>query len=240
MAKLRIALAGLGRMGRAVFDEAMASTDFEIVAGVDSNNPGLAGLAYFQPQDLEQALAGCDLVIDFSSPEFAVQVAETAARLGKNFLIGTTAIPAEGMQRIEQAARDGNVSGMVAANFSVGVAAFFVVAQQAARLLASYDAEIVEAHHGAKRDAPSGTALRLAAAVRAQRPQGGGPKLHSIRAGQIVGEHSILFAGNNEVIEIRHSAISRQCFAAGCLACARWLAGRKDGRLHSVQDAIGT
>ena len=156
------------------------------------------------------------------------------------------------MDRFASEVSSNMVSAIVASNFSMGINAFWKACSIVARMLPDYDIEGVEAHHASKVDSPSGTAeetvriLREATGiddvtygrqgsdVRRGREIG----VHSIRAGDIVGDHTVIFAGDMERIELKHGAISREAFALGCVKAIRWIAGRKDGRLHSMEEVL--
>ncbi|MBR1451913.1 MAG: 4-hydroxy-tetrahydrodipicolinate reductase, partial [Candidatus Methanomethylophilaceae archaeon] len=144
-------------------------------------------------------------------------------------------------------------SGLISSNFAIGVNVFWKMCEMMAKYLPEYDIEVIEAHHNQKKDAPSGTAME---AVRRLSQASGiddivygregvtGPRkkeicVHSIRAGDIIGDHTVIFARNNERIELTHKAISREVFAEGCIESIRWLAGRKDGKIHDMNEVLG-
>jgi 4-hydroxy-tetrahydrodipicolinate reductase len=238
MKKLRIALVGAaGRMGTAI--RAIADGEsVEIVAQFSSGD--------------EINAAGADVVVDFSSASAAGEVCAAAIKTNVPLVIGTTGHSAIEQHFIEEAAS--NVPVVLASNFSVGVNALFSLAERAAGILgSSFDVEIVEAHHRMKRDAPSGTAKTLAEILqRALKLSdarhgregmiGERPKselgIHSIRGGDIIGEHTVIFAGNGERLELTHRASSRETFARGALRAARWSIG-KPPRLYSMRDVLG-
>jgi 4-hydroxy-tetrahydrodipicolinate reductase len=198
---------------------------------------------------------GIAVMIDFSLPAGLRQrLPECLAR--KTALVsGTTGLTADDTAALQAAAK--HIPILHAANFSLGIAVLSRLAADAARLLDGYDIEITETHHRNKRDAPSGTANRLLRAVcdatardmkrdtrhgrhgddalRTPREIG----MHAIRGGDVVGDHTVLFAGEGERIELTHKASSRECFAAGALRAAKWLAGRPPG-LYSIEDVLFT
>lgn len=185
---------------------------------------------------LENQGFSADVVIDFSSDEGASAALSVARRAGAALLVGTTALRPQTLEALRSAAADRAV--LVAPNTSLGVAVLASLVAQAARALAGYDASIVEAHHGGKKDAPSGTAKRLAEAAR----QSGSPlrddQVLSIRGGDVVGEHTVRFAGPGEYVELTHRATSRDVFVRGALRAARWLHARKPG-WWTMEDVLG-
>jgi 4-hydroxy-tetrahydrodipicolinate reductase len=205
--------------------------------------------------DVEAALAGADVAVDFSLAPAIVVHAEACAAAGVGLLIGTTGLTAADLSQIERAAH--RIPIVLAPNTSVGVNLMAKLAALAAASLGDdYDIEISEAHHRMKRDAPSGTALALGEAVARARGvapgeagvmvrQGTtGPRVPGsigfsvVRAGDIVGEHTVLFAADGERLEITHRATDRKGFARGALRAAAWLVGRPAG-LYRMSDVLG-
>jgi 4-hydroxy-tetrahydrodipicolinate reductase len=177
------------------------------------------------------------VVIDFSSDAGAREAAELAMRTGAALLVGTTALAPDTVNALRAASA--KIPVLVAANTSAGVAVAAALTRTAASILGPvYDCSIVEAHHNAKKDAPSGTALRLADAAR-----DGGARLNdtnivSIRGGDVIGEHTVRFAAAGEYLEITHRATSRDLFARGALQAAAWLARQKPG-WWTMNDVLG-
>lgn len=184
----------------------------------------------------ETPISATDVVIDFSSPQGASRGLGLALRLHAALLVGTTGLDAATLTALRDASR--TIPVMVTPNTSPGVATVGELVMRAARALgAGYQCSIVESHHIHKKDAPSGTAKRLAARCRE-----GGADLHddhvlSIRAGDIVGEHIVRFAGPGETIEITHRATTRDLFAHGALRAAAWLAGRPPG-WYTIEETL--
>ncbi len=228
-------------MGRAV-EAAVEAGGASIAARVDLGD------------DLAAALAGADVAIDFSSHTATGPLLEAAVAAGKAVVIGTTGHPATERARLRGlAARTRTVW---AGNFSVGVNLLFHLVARAARTLPEdYDAEIVEMHHRFKKDAPSGTAARLAEIVLEERRLG--PEslvhgregitgertsrevgMHALRGGDVVGDHTVIFAALGERLELAHKASDRAIFARGAVHAARWLLGRPPG-LYDMQDVLG-
>jgi 4-hydroxy-tetrahydrodipicolinate reductase len=240
-----------GRMGRAVLDAALGRDDVRITAAVD--RPDAAGLGAQVAEgvsvtaDLEAGLAACDVYVDFTTPGATRGVAAAAARHRRAAVIGTTGLGPADEAAVAALARVAPV--VVAANFSLGVNLVLGLVRQAARALGpAWDAEIVETHHRAKRDAPSGTALLIAQAIAAghgsdydqvkrhTRDGDVGPRprgeigVASVRGGDVVGEHTAYFFGAAERLEISHRATSRAIFATGALRAATWVSGQPPGR----------
>jgi 4-hydroxy-tetrahydrodipicolinate reductase len=246
----RVAVVGaLGRMGERVRAALADESGLELAAALEApDHPGLGtrvGEAVEVTSDPKQALSGCDVAIDFSVPESALRAARAAADAGCAFVSGTTGLSPD--ERAELDACAERVPVLLAANFSLAVNLLAWLTREAAgRLGPGYDAEIAELHHAAKRDAPSGTALRLAAAIAAGRGGSEGEGLVLSRAGDtgarvpgsIAGEHTVLFAGRGERLELVHRAATRDHFAAGAVRAALWLAGRPPGH-YRVEQALG-
>lgn len=232
-----------GRMGRAVSAVLDAREDVVVAARFDRGETPDVSL--------------CDVIIDFSTAEASVELARTcAARGGPALVIGSTGLSPEQEGEILKASE--KIAIVRSGNFSLGVNILIGLVQHAAQRLdaADWDIEIAEAHHRRKVDAPSGTALMLGEAAAEGRgedlpdlraaPWDGitGPRpegkigFSSVRAGGIVGEHTVMFASDDEVLTLSHSAIDRSLFAKGAVAAAAWVRSRKPG-LYDMQDVLG-
>lgn len=261
----RVVVCGIGgRMGQTLVRLARDMDDITIVAGMDrhvASGEAARALGVERIVDLDDAgsvLGKADVLLDFSAPAATHQLVTTQADAlaDKALAIGTTGLEAATMQALDRLALRAAV--LVAANFSVGVNLLLGLVEQAARVLPAdtYDAEIVETHHARKVDAPSGTALSLAAAIArgrgmtlqdvrrdgrsgqtGVRPQGE-IGLHALRGGAVAGEHRVHFLGPRERLELVHQAEDRALFAEGALVAARWLAGRAAGR-YTMKDVLG-
>ncbi|MDA8173937.1 MAG: 4-hydroxy-tetrahydrodipicolinate reductase [Nitrospiraceae bacterium] len=200
-------------------------------------------------------LTGADVAIDFTSPASTLENLRACSAAGKAMVIGTTGFKPEELEEIKELSS--RVPCVMASNMSLGINLLSkVVAQVAAALGPDYDIEIIEAHHRHKKDAPSGTALMLAKSITSSIGKSlddvavyarkgmigerarGEIGIQTIRAGDIVGEHTVIFGGLGERIEVTHKASSRDTFARGALRAALWLAGRKPG-LYDMQDVLG-
>jgi 4-hydroxy-tetrahydrodipicolinate reductase len=259
-------LGAAGRMGQMLVRQ-IAETHGAILAAA-ADRPGsdaigkdagqLAGLGpcgILIAADPAALFEASDIVIDFTSPKATEAHAALAASLGTALVIGTTGLDAAQQAAIDRAAQ--RVAIVQAANFSVGVVLLAAVVEQVARTLdTSYDIEIVEMHHRHKVDAPSGTALALGAAAAAGRgialaeqslrgrdgitgARPGGPiGFASLRGGDVVGDHSVIFAGTGERVELTHKASSRQVFAVGAVRAALWVADKQPGR-YDMRAVLG-
>ena len=256
----RIAITGaLGRMGTLVIQEAARIEGMELVAGLDAVGAGKplpGGVLVKDSSQLEQVLKETrpDVLIDFTIAKAAVENVCTAASLGVDLVVGTTGISSEQHSQMREAI-EGNVAAVITPNFSVGVNLFWKLVADAAAALKGYDfdIEIIEAHHNQKKDAPSGTALATVEAIRRARgeadlpevvygrngimPRGKEIGVHAVRAGDIVGDHTVLLAGSGERLEIKHQAHSRAAFASGAVRAASWVAGRKPG-IYGMADVL--
>ena len=245
-------------MGAHVRDAVAADPNAELGAAIERpGHPDLGkaiapGVAL--TDSVESALAVCDVTIDFSLPPSSIALVELAAKRAHPVVIATTGFSPEQLAQIRAAATRAPL--VLAPNFSLGIQVLVELVELAARRLADYDLEVLELHHSAKVDAPSGTALRLAEAAATARGEKldeqavfarhghTGPRrrgsigLQTLRAGSSPGEHTVFIGGPGERIELTHRAQSRECFAAGALRAALWLAGRPNG-LYSMADVLG-
>lgn len=267
MTALRLGIAGAGgRMGRTLV-EALQQAGDEVVLAVALEREGsswlgadageVAGVGHLGVaiiDNVDAALECCDVLIDFTTIEASLAHLEACAGRGIGLVLGTTGFSTDALRRIEDAA--GRTAVCRSSNFSTGVNLCFKLLADAARALGdTVDIEIIEAHHRHKVDAPSGTALSMGQvvaealgrsletdAVYHRQGQTGARERHeigfsTIRGGDIVGDHTVLFAADGERIEITHKASSRMAFASGAVRAARWLAGRSTG-LYDMQDVL--
>jgi 4-hydroxy-tetrahydrodipicolinate reductase len=239
----RVLLLGAkGRMGQAIAAAAKTS-GVEMTAGLDLGD------------DLTKHIGGCDVVIDFSNPSATDTLCGACVESKRPAVIGTTGHSQTERGLIEEMAR--SVPVVFSPNYSVGVNALFWLTRKAAEMLGSdFDLEIAEMHHRLKKDAPSGTAKKLAEILCEVRKLDYGKDvrhgreglvgertakeigLHSIRGGDVVGDHTVIFAGAGERLELTHKAASRETFALGALRAARWIVGKPPG-LYSMEDVLG-
>jgi len=257
--RLRVVIAGAGgKMGQTLIDGVLADKSLQLAAVLDAKESPAAGRTLGGVKvgsDVRKAVAAGDVLIDFTRPEGTVVHLEACARLGKAIVIGTTGIPDSLRKAILQAGR--KIPIAMSPNFAVGVNAVFKLAEVAAGILGDdFDVEIVEAHHRHKVDAPSGTALKLGEIVAAtlkidlkkvsrhgrQGDTGARPSkqigFHAIRGGDIVGEHTVIFAGTGERVEVAVRSQSRMTYALGALRAAKFLRGKRAG-LYDMNDVLG-
>jgi 4-hydroxy-tetrahydrodipicolinate reductase len=237
-----------GRMGQALLAAAGDREDVLVVAAV-TRRPGYVTAEAAVGTHLDATLSDeetIDCVVDFTAPEATAEYADIAADYGVPFLTGTTGLEdheADPLGALDAAAD--SVPVLHASNFSRGVAALRAAIREAAAALPEYDVEVTETHHNGKRDAPSGTALTLVEDIEAERPDLGDRRhgradeaprdnaeigLHARRAGDVTGEHEVLFAGNRETLSLSHRAGDRGVFAEGALDAATTLADQAPGR----------
>src|SRR5215813_6024899 len=182
-------------------------------------------------------MPNCDVAVDFSQADAVAEVCRVGLKHHKPLVIGTTGQSKEQYRIIEDTAQ--SLPIVFASNFSVAVNVLFWLTRKAVQKLGSdFDAEIVETHHKMKKDAPSGTAKTLAEVLKAAKKTQTDIPIQSIREGDVVGEHTVIFNGSAEHIELTHRAESREIFARGALRAARWIVGKSPG-LYSMQDVLG-
>lgn len=212
-----------GRMGKAISSAADQETGLAIAGRAERET------------DFTALAKGCDVVIDFSTADATEMVCQVCAAQGRPLVLGTTGHTTAQKDFVRASAE--KVPIVFAANFSLGVNVLFALARKTAALLGDkFEIAIVEAHHRTKKDAPSGTGKRLAEIL--EETRGASVPIHSIRAGDIVGDHEVIFAGRGERLELTHRASSRETFAHGALQAARWVIGKPAG-LYSMEDVLG-
>ena len=263
---LKLAVAGAGgRMGRMLIKAALASPDCQLVAAFDQRGSEVQGadagtLAGMTPvgvsvdSDPIKALEAADALLDFTAPDATVAMARETGRRGKVHIIGTTGFSPSQENALQKAASGARV--VKAGNFSLGINLLCALSKAVSeRLGIDYDIEITEMHHRHKVDAPSGTALMLGEAAAAgrgidfgkyavrERSGNTGPRkvgaigMSSIRAGETIGEHAVIFGGATERLEFRHVAIDRALFAEGAVRAAVWAQGQEPG-FYSMMDVL--
>jgi 4-hydroxy-tetrahydrodipicolinate reductase len=259
-------LGAAGRMGRLLVRLVSETPGLELAGGSDRAGAadldrdlgeiaGVGGLGLPLLDDAKPLFGEADVLVDFTQPEASVRHAGLAAESGRALVIGTTGHDPRQLQAIAAATERAPI--LQAANMSLGVNLLLILVEQvAAKLDPAYDIEILEMHHRMKVDAPSGTALALGRAAAAGRGRpleelwvksrdgitgkrdSGTIGFATLRGGDVVGDHSVIFAGPGERLELTHKAQSRELFAQGALHAARWLAGKPPGR-YSIRDVLG-
>lgn len=261
--KIKIVISGcLGRMGQRIAHLALEDEDIELIAGIEREGHSELGKDLAEvigagrkniliSSNIEDVLPDLDILVEFSNPAATIEHLEAVSRFKKKMVIGTTGFKKEQTDKIEKLAQ--NIAVLISPNMSIGVNVLFKIVPQIVKLLGEdYDIEIVELHHNKKKDAPSGTAQKIAQLIKDTRRNlkfiygregliGERDKnelaLHSLRLGNIVGEHRIIFAGNDEKIELIHSAGSRDIFARGVIYAIKYLQDKKKG-LFTMEDVL--
>jgi 4-hydroxy-tetrahydrodipicolinate reductase len=225
MEPVRIALVGArGRMGQATVAAVEKSSGLTISARVNHSDA------------IESAIEACDVAIDFSTAAATVGVCQACTKYRKPLVLGTTGHDEAQKTSVADAAKE--IPIVFAANFSTGVNVLFALTRRATELLGNdFDLDVIEMHHRTKKDAPSGTARRLLEILREARGTKEEITAKSIRAGDIVGDHRVIFAGPGERLELVHRAASRETFALGALRAARWIIDRPPG-LYRMEDVL--
>ena len=244
----------LGKMGADIAKEVLGRGEFTISGAIEAS--GLPG----QGSDLgtitissrlEDVISNADVVIDFTTPDASISHIKICALAGKPAVVGTTGFSSSQLQEIKKAAE--KIPLLVSPNMSYGINLMFKVVTDVARILKYSDIEISEIHHSSKKDAPSGTAVRIAEKIMEVkegshliygREGATGPRnkneicIHSFRGGDVIGEHTVIFAGDGERFEISHKAHSRRAFVHGTLAAAKFIISKAPG-LYSMEDLLG-
>ena len=223
---LRVLLIGAaGRMGKTISDLAKNYPKIDIIARCDLGDP------------IEPAMRNCDVAIDFSHAGATTETCRAALQHRKPLVVGTTGHSTEQRSTIEETAQ--SLPIVFASNFSIGVNVLFWLTRKAFdQLGGNFDVAIVETHHKMKKDAPSGTAKTLAEVLKATKKTKGEIPIQSIREGDVVGEHTVIFSGPGERLELTHRAVSREIFARGALRAAEWIVSQPPG-LYSMQNVLG-
>ncbi len=256
---VRVVVTGAGgRMGSTILSVCEADEEVEVLYAVEVKGHPLVGekvAGVEVTDDIEKALKGADVLIDFTQPEATVEAVKACLSQKVAMVIGTTGLLEEQRRVIEDAS--GTIPIVFSPNMSVGVNLLFKLVYEVAKVLGEdYDVEIVEVHHRFKKDAPSGTALRLAEKIaealnrdlkecmvtgrqgivgERKRPEIG---VLAVRAGDVVGEHTVIFGGLGERVELVHKAHSRETFARGAVRAAKWVKDKAPG-LYSMWDVLG-
>ena len=234
---IKLGIAGAcGKMGRRIFELAALDKDLEVALALEKKGTPLIGkeLGRLKVSSNLDGLFLVDVLVDFTLPEATDEHLDYAAKYRKALVLGTTGLSDAQKSKVEDISKI--IPIVFTPNMSIGVNVLFSILPEIAKKLGSdYSVEIVEAHHKAKKDAPSGTAKKMAELI-AQATKKDTP-MHSIRLGDIFGDHTIIFCGNSERIEIKHQAHSRDLFVVGALKAAKWISQKPAG-LYSMQDVL--
>ncbi len=264
MPMIKIAVTGAcGKMGGLIIENILKSEDMKLVSAIDVANIGRdigevmrmtkLNVPVEDANNIEKALERSkpDVIIDFTIAPAAVKNVIAGAGKKVNLVVGTTGFTREQRESMEKSIMENDVAAVISPNFSIGVNVFWGLLAQAASQLSDYDIEIIEAHHNQKKDAPSGTAVKAAEVI--SKTLGGkeliygrhglSPRhteicIHAVRGGDIVGDHTVLFAGDGERIEIKHQAHSRHAFARGAVKAAHWIITASPG-VYEMKDVLG-
>ena len=261
---IKIAVTGAcGKMGGLIIENVLKSKDMKLVSAIDVTNigkdigevmrTGKLDVPVTDANDIENVLKKSkpDVLIDFTIAQAAVKNVTACARNKVNLVVGTTGFTKEQRSIMDKAISENSISAVISPNFSIGVNVFWGLLAEAAKRLGDYDIEIIEAHHNQKKDAPSGTAVKAAEVISdtlggkelVYGRHGLAPRhkeigIHAVRGGDIVGDHTVLFAGDGERIEIKHQAHSRQAFAKGAVRAALWVSKAQPG-IYEMADVLG-
>ena len=259
---IKVAVAGArGRMGGQVVKSILENANMELVTGFDPSGVEeeiAPGVKISSPDEMENVLKEVkpDVFVDFTNATAAVENVKVAARNNLKLVVGTTGFSEEQFKEMENAIKD-HVPAIISPNFSIGVNVFWKLIADAARhfLPYLYHMEIIEMHHSHKKDAPSGTAVKAAGILadclgektafvygrqgitgeRTDEEIG----IHAIRAGDIVGDHTVLYAGKGERLEITHRAHSREAFARGAIKAIEWINRKEEAGIYSMDEMMG-
>lgn len=265
MNDVRVAVVGAcGKMGSLIIKRILDTEGVTVSAAFDLVNigkdigeiigTGKLDVPVSDSKELASVLKSSksDVLVDFTiAPATAVN-APVAAEAGVNLIIGTTGLTAEQRTAITESVIKNKVAAVISSNYSIGVGVFFKLIKDAAKYLGNdYDVEIIEAHHNQKKDAPSGTAMTAAEIISEAMggkdivngreglcPRGKEIGIHAVRGGDIVGDHTVMFIGNSERIELRHQAHSREIFVGGAVMAAKWVFSQKKGVVYDMSDVL--
>lgn len=236
-----------GQMGRVIVDQVKEMENYEIVAGMDrSNNQGYEFPVF---EDISEFKGEADVIIDFSNPSTLPKLLKYSKETKTPLILASTGFSDEEVKSIKEASSETAI--FYSGNMSLGINVLLSLVKKAASALEGFDIEVIEKHHNKKVDAPSGTAFMIAEAINDELNgekeyvygrQGNDTKrkpeeigIHAIRGGSIVGEHSVIFAGVDEILEVKHTAMSKKIFAVGSINAAKFLVGKKSG-LYNMDD----
>ena len=247
-----------GKLGNVVCDLITSSNDIELTGAVVSPGSSSLGKELYpgifasSPSDLPDLLKNADVYVDLTSPDAASKIADKIPGYGVSFILGTTSVDRNALDRMEKSVLRNGTSALISSNFASGVNLFWKIAEQLASILKDNDIRIVETHHAQKKDSPSGTAKETLRRVQNasgitetvyERSENDREhrkiEMRSIRADDVVGDHTVIFTGDTEIMEITHRTVSREAFAVGCIDSIRWIFGRKDGKVHSMEEVFG-
>ncbi|MCX5711366.1 MAG: 4-hydroxy-tetrahydrodipicolinate reductase [Candidatus Omnitrophica bacterium] len=234
---IKLGIAGVcGRMGRRIFELASYDKEFDITLALEKKGTPMIGkdIGKLKISSTADGMFLIDVLVDFTVPEATDTNLDYVARHKKALVLGTTGLSDTQIKKVEEVSKI--VPVVFSPNMAIGVNVLFAMLPELAKKLGpDYSIEIIEAHHKGKKDAPSGTAKKLAQvladATRKEIPT------HAVRLGDIVGDHTVIFCGNSERIEVKHQAHTRDLFVVGALRAAKWVFNKPAG-LYSMQDVL--
>jgi 4-hydroxy-tetrahydrodipicolinate reductase len=234
---IKLGIAGVcGKMGRRIYEMARPDKDFEIALALERRGIPEIGkdLGKIKISSSPDGMFLIDVFVDFTTPEASEALLDTVARYRKALVLGTTGLSEAQIKKVEEVSKV--VPVVFSPNMSIGVNTLFRILPEITEILGpDYSVEIVEAHHKMKKDAPSGTAKKLAQVITEVSHKE--IPTHSVRLGDIFGDHTVTFCGNSERIEIKHQAHTRDLFVVGALRAAKWIANKPAG-LYTMQDVL--
>lgn len=234
---IKLGIGGVcGKMGRRIFELAQHDRDFEVLLALEKKGTPVIGreLGKLKISSSPESIFLIDVFVDFTAPEATEVNIDYVASFKKALVLGTTGLSESQIKKIEEISK--LVPVVFSPNMAIGVNVLFDIVPEIARKLGpDYNIEIVEAHHRAKKDAPSGTARKFGKIL--ADTTGKEIPIHAIRLGDIVGDHTVILCGNSERIEIKHQAHSRDLFAVGALKAAKWVADKPAG-LYTMRDVL--
>jgi 4-hydroxy-tetrahydrodipicolinate reductase len=234
---IKLGVAGVcGKMGRRIFELASMDKDFELALALEKKGTPVIGkdIGKLKISSNQDGMFLIDVFVDFTTSDAAESSLYYAARYKKALVLGTTGLTDAQIGRVEEVAKI--IPVVFTPNMAIGVNVLFsILPEIAKRLGPDYSIEIVEAHHKGKKDAPSGTAKKMIQVLK--EATGKDIPAHAVRLGDIIGDHTVIFCGNSERIEVKHQAHSRDLFVLGALKAAKWIYGKPAGR-YSMQDVL--
>lgn len=248
-----IVCGAVGRMGKEIINAVQDVDDIRVIAGVEAKENQFVGKTICDVKifdDILTEIKNADCVVEFTNHNATMENLQKAKQYKKPYVTGTTGFSGKELKEIRNLSKSFPV--FLAPNMSVGINHLYNLVKSSAKILSDYDIEIVETHHKAKKDAPSGTAEAIANIINEVKSdvkfiygregmigerKRGEVCINTVRGGDVVGEHRVLFLGNGEFIELRHYATSRRCFAEGTLEAVRFIIDKPPG-LYSMQDLL--
>ena len=257
---IRLVVGGAtGKLGKLVCDLAVAADDIELIGATVSAEGGNVGKELYKgvrassPDDLPALLKDADVYVDLTTPKAASKIIADIPSTGTNVIVGTTAVDPAAIASLTENISKYGTAGIVSSNFARGVNVFWKMCELMSAYLKDYDIEVIETHHRHKKDAPSGTAMEAVRRIQASvgdrdllygrqgvtGERGDEICIHSVRTGDVFGDHTVMFGKDMELLELKHRSVSREVFARGCIDTVRWISDKKDGKMHTMNEVFG-